>query len=199
MKRVALAGRRGCIDIREKFTDIERGGVGLVGVERQHQRWAFQDDSHSRMAVAVDAAFVAFGLPKPPFELQVVVGEIRIVSPHKKAGREAAHDLRHVLTDRMLVLLPCLLKALEGCFSLLGRTRVGIERRGYGVDRFDVSADFFLGRLDLRQPLIDASGQTPQASFGAPPFFASRSRCSEARTSPSASPIRSPGGSSGPP
>lgn len=129
-----------------------------VGVERQHQRWALQNDSHSRMAMAVDAALVAFGLPKPPFELQVVVRELRIVSTDEEAGREAAHDLRHVLTDRMIVLPQCLLKLLKGSFSLFARAGVGIERRGYRVDRFDMRADFFLGRLDLRQPAVDASG-----------------------------------------
>lgn len=199
VERVPLAGGRGCVGIGEKFASRERRGMALMGVERQHQRWAFQDDSHSRMAMAVDAALVAFGLPKPSFELQVVVGEIWIVSPDKEARCEAAHDLGHVLTDRMLVLLQCLLKGLKGCLSLLGRPGLGIERRGYRTDGFEVRSDFFLGRLDLRQPPVYASRQTPQAPFGDAPFFASRLRCSDARTSPRAPAIRNPGGSRGPP
>ena len=185
--------------IREEFTDLERRGMAPVGIERERQRGAFQDDSHSRMTMAVDAALVGFGLPKPPFEFQVVMGKVWIISTDEEAGREAAHDLGHVLTDRMIVLPPCLLEDLEGGFSLLERTGAGIERRGYRVDRFDVRPDFFLGRLDLRSPPVDASGQTPQAFFGSPPFSASRLRCSEARTSPKAPAIRKPGGSRGPP
>lgn len=136
--------------IGEKFPGLERRGMGLVGIERERQRGAFQDDSHSRMTMAVDAALVSFGLPKPPFELQVVMGQIRIVSSDKEARGEAAHDLGHVLPHRMLVLLQRFPEGLKGCFSLLGRAAVGIERRGYCVDRFDVRADLFLGRLHLR-------------------------------------------------
>jgi len=185
--------------IGQKFVGPERLRMSLVGVEGERQRRAFQDDSHSRMAMAVDAALVALGLAKPPFQLKVVLGKIWIVSTDKEAGREAAHDLRHVLTDRMIVLLQRLLKLFKGGSSPLGLAGGRIERGRYGVDRFDVRPDFFVGRFDLRQPSVDAPGQTPQALFDSPPFSASRFRCSETRTSSRAPAIRNPGGSRGPP
>lgn len=136
--------------IGEKLADLERRGMALVGVQHQHQCRTLQDDSDSRMAMPVDAALVAFGFPKPSFQFQIVLGQIRIVSPDKEAWCEAAHDLGHVLSDRILVLLQYLLKGLKGRLPLLGRSGAGIKRCGYRMHSFDVLADFFLGRLNLR-------------------------------------------------
>ena len=77
--------------IGQEFVGQEQLRMSLVGVEGQRQRRAFQDDSHSRMAMAVDAALVALGLPKPPFQLKVVLGKIWIVSADKEAGSEAVN------------------------------------------------------------------------------------------------------------
>jgi hypothetical protein len=49
------------------------------------------------------------------------------------------------------------------------------------------------------EPLVDARHELRQLAIAGPPFFGSTQRWSEARTSPSASAIRRPGGSSGPP
>ena len=49
------------------------------------------------------------------------------------------------------------------------------------------------------QPPVDVAGQPPESVVSSPPFFASRLRWSEARTSSKASAIRKPGGCRGPP
>ena len=51
----------------------ERFRVTLVKIQSVNQRRAFQHDSHARMAVAVDAAFVALGITKPAFQIQIVL------------------------------------------------------------------------------------------------------------------------------
>jgi hypothetical protein len=173
--------------------------MALVRVERQDQRWAFQNDSHPRMTMAMDATLVAFGLSKPAFQIQIVEGKVRIVSCDKQPRRETAHDLGHVPTDRIVLVGQGCLQCLERGFSLRGWAGGGIKRGGYLPDHLDVSADLFLRRANLPDAPVDASGQTPYMLLDAPPFWASRFRCSDWRTSPNASAIRNPGGWRGPP
>ena len=66
-------------------------------------------------------------------------------------------------------------------------------------DLLDVSANVLLLDPDEIQASVDTRGQPLQLCFGEPPFFTDRLRSSDARTSPSASPIRKPGGCNGPP
>ena len=170
-----------------------------VGIERQDQRGAFQNDSHTGMAMAMDATLVSFGLSKPAFQIQIVEGKVRIISPDKQPRCETAHDLGHVSADRILLFSQGRLQCLERRLSLRAGAGGGIERGGYLLDHFDVPADLFLRGANLRYTPVDASGQTPYTLLDAPPFWASRLRCSDWRTSPNASVIRKPGGSSGPP
>jgi hypothetical protein len=55
--RLTLA--RGCAGgtVRQEVVAAERFGVGVVGVQRVHQRRPFLDDPNTRVAVAVDPAF----------------------------------------------------------------------------------------------------------------------------------------------
>ena len=71
--------------------------------------------------------------------------------------------------------------------------------RGYLLDVLDVFSDFLLFDLDFVQTSVDAVGQSAELLLGEPPFFSSKFRWIDARTSCKASAIRKPGGWSGPP
>lgn len=199
VKRRPLAGRSRCVGVGQEFAGPEGRGMADVGIQRQDERWTFQNDSHTGMAMAMDAPLVSFGLSKPALQIQIVEGKVRIISPDKQPRCETAHDLGHVPADRILLFGQGHLQCLERGLSLRAGASGGVKRGGYLLDHFDVPADLFLRRANLRYTPVDASGQTPYTLLDAPPFWASRFRCSDWRTSPNASVIRKPGGSSGPP
>src|SRR5262249_61540181 len=75
----------------------------------------------------------------------------------------------------------------------------GAQGRGLLRHDRDVPPDHLLLGPDQVQPPVDAGRQPAQLRLRRPPFFAARFRPRDARTSPSASAIRNPGGWSGPP
>ena len=60
MERLELADVRSRVAKGQQVGGGERFRVTLVEIQSVNHRRAFQHDSHTRMAVAVDAAFVAF-------------------------------------------------------------------------------------------------------------------------------------------
>src|SRR5487761_2056800 len=75
----------------------------------------------------------------------------------------------------------------------------GFEGRGDFGNFRDVGADRLLLDSDIVQSSVDAVAEPAELGFCEPPFFSSTFRWIESRTSPKASAIRRPGGSSGPP
>ena len=75
----------------------------------------------------------------------------------------------------------------------------GLEGRGHLLDVLDVLSDRLLLGLDMVQSPVDAAGQAAELLLREPPFFASKFRWIDSRTSFKASAIRRPGGWSGPP
>ena len=67
------------------------------------------------------------------------------------------------------------------------------------LDFLDLFSEHLLLRFDRVQAPVDAAGQAVELLLWEPPFFSSKFRWIESRTSPKASAIRKPGGSSGPP
>ena len=49
-------------------------------IERRQQCGAFVDEADPSMAVAMNAALVAFGVSKPAFEVEVVLWEVHVVT-----------------------------------------------------------------------------------------------------------------------
>jgi hypothetical protein len=80
-----------------------------------------------------------------------------------------------------------------------GSARGGVQSRSHLPDRLDLAPDRFLLGLDQVQALVDTGSQPAQLLLREPPFFASKFRWIDCRTSPRASAIRMPGGCSGPP
>lgn len=151
------------------------------------------------MAVAVNTAFVSFGLSEPAFEVEVVLRQVSVLSSNKQSRRKPGHNVAHRLPDWIATLLQLCLQDLQLRLTLRTRTMVRFER---GLDRPDllhVGANGFLCGVDGAQPPVDVSGQPRESVVSSPPFFASRLRWSDACTSPKASAMRRPGGCRGPP
>jgi hypothetical protein len=87
----------------QKIIDTERVGVGPMGVQRVHQRRSLLDHPDPRMAVAVDPTLVPLGQAEPPLQLQVVLHRRAVIPAGEQAGAEAAHQVGHVLMNRVAV------------------------------------------------------------------------------------------------
>ena len=98
-----LAVRNFRIPVRPKFLFRERLRMVAMGVQGQHHRLAFLDDSYSRMTATVDAPLVAFRQAKPSFQIQVVARPIAAISARKQARFKTGHQASHVLTDGIRV------------------------------------------------------------------------------------------------
>jgi len=194
-----LARRCAGRTVRQKVVDAEWFGVGVVGVQRMHQCWPFLDNPHSRMAMAVNPTLMPLGQAEPTLEIEIVVDVIESVITSKEASTEAPHQTRHLFVDRIAVAV----NAREDCVEVgltLGRClRCRVQGRGHLLDGLDVAPDRLLLGFHQVQSLVDGGGQPAQLLLCEPPFFASRFRWTDCRTSSNASAIRNPGGSSGPP
>ncbi len=74
-------------------------------VECQQQRRAFLNDADSGMTVTVNSALMPFGLFKPALQIEIVLGEFRLLMSHKQPRHKARHDAAHVLPDRIVTRL----------------------------------------------------------------------------------------------
>lgn len=117
----------------------------------------------------------------------------------REPGCEALHHAGHVVVEgrgRSAVPEDDL---VEVGSAAAGRAEVGGEGAVDETELDNVARHLLAGLLCLGEPLVDAAQELRQLAIAGPPFFGSMQRWSEARTSPSASAIRRPGRSSGPP
>ena len=174
-------------------------GMRQVRIQCENQRWPVLDDSNPRVAMTVNSPLVAFGQAEPPLEIEIVLDLFELSLTHKKAGQEADHQRGHVLANRIPIPLESVDQRLELRPAILATSASRVEGRGHLVDVLDVLADWLLLGLDMLQSPVDAAGQSAQLLLCETPFFASKFRWIDSRTSPKASAIRRPGGWSGPP
>src|SRR5580704_6150494 len=173
--------------------------MATVRVEGDEERRALVDKAYACIGMAVDAALVSLGEPEPSLEVQVVAGEFAATAVHEQPGSEALHHAGHVVMEgRWRCPIP------EGDLvevgpAAAGRAEVGVEGAVDEAELDNVACHLLEGRLRVGEPLVDARHELHQLAIAGPPFFGSTQRWSEPRTSPSASAIRRPGGSSGPP
>jgi len=149
--------------------------------------------------MTVNSPLVALGQAEPPLEFEIVLDLFELSLAHKKAGQEADHQLSHVLANRILIPLELVDQLLELRLAILATSASRVEGRGHLVDVLDVLADWLLLGLDMLQSPVDAAGQSAKLLLCESPFFASKFRWIDSRTSSKASAIRRPGGWSGPP
>jgi hypothetical protein len=199
MHRLTLTARRLGAAIGQQVADLEGIRMSLMGVQRQEQGRTLLHHADARVSMAVDPALMTLGPAEPPLQFQVVLRQVRPVTADEEARLEARHHCGEVLPNRVAVGLEAIPQRLELSLPLETTPMRRVERR---IDRGDVRHPLPDGRLDLphqTEAAIDATGQPTQQGLGPPPLRASRFRCSDCRTSPSASAIRTPGGCSGPP
>ena len=101
--------------------------------------------------------------------------------------------------NRIVGTLEAIDQGLELLLPIRTRLRLGFQGRGYGCDVLDVALERLLFRVDGVQASVDAAGQSVELLLSEPPFFSSKFRWSDSRTSTKASAIRKPGGWHGPP
>ncbi len=187
---VGFAGRAVGQEIRCR----ERSRMRPVGIQRMHQCRTFLNDPHPGVAMAVDPPLVALGQAKPPLQIEIIPDRFILLLAHEQAGKEAEHRRRHPVPDRILGRLELIDQRLELLLPLDAIFGPGLQRRGHHRDHIDVFPDDLLLLLDSVQPGLDASGQAAELRLCEPPFFASKFRRSDWRTSVNASAILSPGG-----
>ena len=163
-------------------------------VQRMHQRWPLQNDANPRVPMAVDVALVTLRNAKPTLQIQIVIERRQRVGANEQTGREAHHHLGHFLVDRGLGFLEAILQRLKLLLPLDTTLRARFECRGNGRDVLHVAAQFLLFGVDGVETAVDATGQSVELRFGKAPFFSSKFRWIDSRTSLNASAIRKPGG-----
>ena len=113
------------------------------------------DEPDPGVSVAVHAAFVPFGLAEPAFQVEVVLGQVCLLTPNKQPGCKTGHHLAHVVPDRIVARAELLLQNLKLRLTLGPWATVGFERR---LDRPHIGHVSAHGRLDVvhcRQPACD--------------------------------------------
>src|SRR4051794_12521960 len=170
-----------------------------VRVQGKHQRRSVQDQPDPRVAMTVDPPLVTLGQAKPPLQIEIIPDRFILLLADEQAGEEAEHHRGHAVADRILRRLEAIDQRLELLLTLGDVLGPGLQRRGYFRDHLDVSSDDLLLLLHFVQASPDAAGQAAELLLREPPFFASKSRRSDAWTSFRASAIHKPGGCSGPP
>lgn len=129
-----------------------------VRVEGQQQCGTFLDEPYPGVPVAVHTAFVPFGQAEPAFQVEVVLGQVCLLTPNKQPGCKARHHLAHVLLDRIVARVELLLQNLKLCLTLGTGATIGFERR---LDRpyiVHVSSYDLLDVMHCRQPPCDVAG-----------------------------------------
>src|SRR5208337_5092042 len=149
--------------------------------------------------MTVNSPLVAFGQAEPPLEIEIVLDLFELSLAHKKAGQEADHQRGHVLANRIPIPLELADQFLELRLAILATPAPGFEGLGHLVDVLDILSDWLLVGSDVLQSPVNASGQSAELLLCKPPFFASKFRWIDSRTSSKASAIRRPGGWRGPP
>jgi hypothetical protein len=199
MEGLPLVGRRLGVGVRPKLGLGEGPRMVVVCIECGQKRGAFLHDPDPSVTAPMDAPLMPLGLTKPAFKIQVVDRKIGIVAAHEQAGLEAAHGLGERSSNGMIIASKNFRQFVESGRSVLTTPPARVQRLGHLPQLCYVLPDLLLRRLDFRQPPVDASGQPLKLLVQRPPFFASRLRSSEARTSRIAPAMCRPGGSSGPP
>jgi hypothetical protein len=165
-----------------------------VCVQRMDQGWSVLNDPHARVAMTVNPPLVALGQTKPPLQVEIVTNLFKLGLTHEKPCEKAAHDLGHVLVNRVLGTCEAINQLLVPFLTSRAVAFFGFKSRGHLGDFLDVVSDrLLLGSDGVRSP-VDALAKTAELGFREAPFFSSKLRWIESRTSPSASAIRRPGG-----
>jgi len=126
-----------------------------VGVQRGSQGRAPVDQPDPRMTPTVDSPLMAFGLAKPPFQVQIVSWQL-IDRPQKQPRQKAGHQSRHVPGEGVMLLGESSAEFLKLAATILLRALKRIERVGNGLNLLYLRMQFALNLLDGLQPAVNA-------------------------------------------
>jgi len=131
--------------------------VRQVRVEGQQQRGAFLDNADPSVPVAMNAALVPFGLAEPAFQVEVVLGQVCVLTSNKQPRRKAGHDLAHMLSDRIVARLELLLQDLKLRLALGTRATIRCECRLDRLHILHVGMKSLLCIVDRRQTPVNVA------------------------------------------
>lgn len=151
------------------------------------------------MATPVDATLVPFGLPKSPFQVEIVARQVGLGSPSEQSVLETRHHSAHVLENRIPLARKFTLKFFVLTSASGARAAGGIQRRVDASNLSHEAVDPSLGFPYQAYPFGDASCQSLEQPFGISPFLTRLFRSKDRWTSARALVMRSPGGCNGPP
>jgi len=143
------------VAIGQQLRDGERLGVGHVRVKGQQQRGAFLDEADAGVTVAMNTALVAFGLSKPPFEVEVVLWQVLGLFPDEQPRGKTRHHAAHVVLHRVSALPKLRLQVLELRVPLSHCARSRFERRLDRPNRLDMGPQRLVDVLHGRQPAVN--------------------------------------------
>src|SRR3954451_7455649 len=146
------------------------------------------------MAAPVNPPLVALGQAEPALEIEVVLDLLELARGDEEPGQEAGHQRGHVPANRVPGPLESIDQSLELHSAILAHLRPRHEGRGYLLDVLDVLSDYLLLGSDMVQSPVDATGQAAELLLREPPFFASKFRPIDSRTSFKATAMTRPGG-----
>jgi hypothetical protein len=163
-------------------------------VQGQRHGWSLLDDPNPGMFMAVDPSLMPLGDAKPALQIEIVPNLIHFIPAHEEAGLEAAHHLGHVFVERITGADKASDQFLKVGLTLGAIALFRVQGVRHLLDLLDLFAENILLGLDRAQTFVDTVGQAAELLFCAPPFFASKFRWIDRRTSVSAWAIRKPGG-----
>ncbi len=115
------------------------------------------DETDPGVAVAMNTAFVAFRLSKPPFKIEVVLRQVRCLSSDEQPRGKACHHAAHVLPHGISALLKLLLHTLKLPLTLGTRATSRLDRRLESPEFLHVGAQRLVDVMDGRQPAVNVA------------------------------------------
>ena len=138
---------------------FRRKGRGMlqVGIKGQQACGPLLHETDPGVAMAVDAAFVPFGLSDPAFEVEIVLWQVRLIAPDKQPRGKASHHAAHMLAGRIVACLALPLQDLKLLLTLGTRPPVRLERRLDGLDILHISTNGLVDVMDCCQASVDVA------------------------------------------
>lgn len=93
-----LAGGWGGVAIGKQVGGGQWLGVPQVSIQGVNQGSAFEHDPHTRVMMPVNSPLVSFGVAKPAFQVEIVLGHVGGISPREEPGPKAREHLGHLLS-----------------------------------------------------------------------------------------------------
>ena len=173
--------------------------VRSVRVEGHPQRGAFLDEPYPGVPVAVQAAFVPFGLAEPAFQVAGVLGHVCLLTPNTQPGGTPGPPMAQVVPDRRVARVALRRHDLQRRLTLGTGAPVGCAPRLERPHLVHVRSPGLVDVVHCRQPAGARACSPCTARMRRPPVCASTCRWSAACPSSQASARRPPGGGRGPP